>query len=291
MSSGSGKIKQSELLPKVCYVTAFYDMKRENWQTFSRTFENYLQCFQPIIDLFAIDDQAEMIVYIDSIHYDALEQRTKSYRQIKLIKIDLKFMHDNLPMWKTLDRERQIMNSEQFRTLIPHRLIYPEHTVPEYTLINHCKIDFIGHVIDTKLSLAEYYVWVDFGYCKCPEYTPKRLIDISKLDLERVNYTLVNPIDDRDKSIMYTLLYAPERIGGFFFFGHQKILKQYQELYHKTLALYQQNGLADDDQALVLACYWQQPDLFKLWNLNGWHKALTFFQTDRTPSADEKGHR
>ena len=273
--------------PRVCYVAAFYDMKREEWTRFSRTFDDYLKTFQPIIDLFGIDDdQFEMIVYIDTIHYDILEERTRAYSRIKLIKLDERFMIDNLPMWKTLDREREIMLSDKFRELIPHRLIYPEHSVPEYTLINHCKIDFIGHAIDSNLSTANYFAWIDFGYCKCAEYTPERLIDPLKLDLERVNYTLINQLDERDKDVMYTLLYAPERIGGFFFFGHKNRLKEYQELYHQILASYQQVGIADDDQALVLACYWRQPDLFKLHYLGGWHRALNVFQKDQVSESN-----
>jgi hypothetical protein len=172
------------------------------------------------------------------------------------------------------------MRSDSFRNTIPHRLCFPEHTIPEYTLINHCKIDFICYAIDNDISDAGYYAWVDFGYCRFPEITPKRLLDLGKLDLDRVNYTLINNLDDRDKNIFYTLMNAPERIGGFFFFGNKKILKEYQALYHGILTRYQQYGIADDDQALAVACYWESPDMFHLHGPWGWHKALVRFQAD-----------
>jgi len=273
---------EKKSIHKTCYISAFYDLKRENWIEFSRTFDTYLKGFEPIIKLFLSDNTQdfELIVYIDKKHIKILESKVNGKPSIRLIGIDEEFMRDNLPMWKTLNREREIMNSEGFKNIIPHRLRFPETHIPEYTLINHCKIDFICHAIDTGLSLAEYYCWVDFGYCSLDENIPKRMIDISKLNVDKINYTLINPIDERDKNIIYTLVYAPERIGGFFFFGSKNILKEYQSLYHKTLEFYQGNNLCDDDQALSLACYWQRQDMFHLHYVGAWHKALVIFQLD-----------
>ncbi len=265
---------------KTCYISTFYDIQRADWDNkFARTFEDYLDSFQPIINLFINnrDDRFEMVVYIDSRHFEAVNNKVKDISSIKLISIDNDFMKVNIPMWTTLDREREIMNSTEFKELIPHRLIYPEHSVPEYSLINHCKIDFIGYTIDANISSADYFAWVDFGYCKTPQSIPKTFLDLSKLDLNKVNYTLVNQIDIRDSNILYTLLNAPERIGGFFFFGSRTVLKTYQALYHKMLESFQVKGIADDDQALALACYWSHPDMFHLHGPFGWHQALTRF--------------
>ena len=264
---------------KICFVTAFFDLNRDSWPLFKRTFNEYLSSFGNFVNLF--DDkntQAELIAYIDDRHLDQVYELTKSHKQITIIPMNQDFMHTNLPMWKTLEREREIMNSEKFRNMIPHRLIYPEHTIPEYTLINHCKIDFVSCVINSNITDAYYFSWVDFGYCSTKESIPDKLLDISKLNLEKVNYTLVNALTEYDKDIIYTLKYAPERIGGFFFFGNRNVLKEYQSLYHKILELYQGNNIADDDQALALACYWTKPDLFHLHGPFGWHKALVKFQ-------------
>ncbi len=168
------------------------------------------------------------------------------------------------------------MNSEYYKSLISHRDV-PECHIPEYTLINHSKIDFM--IEASKLKNSEFFCWIDFGYFALKERIPLNLVDINKLDKNRINYTLINPIDNRDSDVLYTLRNAPERIGGFFFFGERNVLKEYQELYHFVLKEFQYDyNIADDDQHLVLRCYVKQPDLFALHYLGGWHRALCHFQ-------------
>lgn len=266
-------------MTNICYVSAFYDLSRENWKYFNRTFEDYLTCFQPYIDMFCKEDTkgCEMVVYIDVNRSEQFKKAIPKNCKMKVIDIDKVFMN-NLHIWRKLSREREIMNSESFRLLIPHRLYFPEHTIPEYTLINHSKIDFVNYTIDNVCDV-EYYSWVDFGYFKLPNYIPTNFLDVNKFDTSRINYTLINQLTEHDKSIMYTLTNAPERIGGFFFFGSKECMKQYQQLYHNVLEYFQNTlNIADDDQALALACYYTNKDLFKLHMLGEWHKALIHFQ-------------
>ena len=75
---------------------------------------------------------------------------------IKVIEIDINFMNF-LPMWKTLKKEEQVINSIYFKNIIGNRSIYPEHSYPEYTLINHCKIDLICSLINSKKLEYEYF--------------------------------------------------------------------------------------------------------------------------------------
>ena len=55
----------------VCYVTLYYDIGRDKWSGFTRTFEKYLKEFQPFIDLFKKDKcgNDSMIVFIDEKHH------------------------------------------------------------------------------------------------------------------------------------------------------------------------------------------------------------------------------
>jgi len=264
---------------KVCYVSLFYDLNRDKWKKFSRSFDDYLTHFKPFIDLFNKEqkDEYEMVLFLDKKHVESVE-KIKGESRIKIIEIDEKFLQTNFPMWKSLPREREIMESKEYKQLIPHRLHYPEHHIPEYTLINHCKIDAISYAIQNNLSIAEYYAWVDFGYFQLEERIPKNFIDLTKLDLDRINYTLINPLTKHDNNIHYTIMSAPERFGGFFFFGSREKMLEYQELFHSVLNRFQNEfNLADDDQHLAMFCYFSRPDLFKLHNLGGWHRALTHF--------------
>jgi hypothetical protein len=230
----------------------------------------------------------EMIVFIDTKHLDKVVKCVGNSTNITVIPIDRDFMTENLPMWKRVKREREIMNSLDFRKKFPHRLKFPEHSIPEYSMINHVKIDFLVHAM--KITDAQYLCWSDFGYFQVDDRIPDMPIDINSLDKNKINYTLINPIDYKDENVIYTINNAPERIGGFFFLGSRQTLPRYQELYHRIHQWFQDNNIVDDDQHLALQCYFNSPDLFHLHNLGGWHRALTHFQLKETKQEKKMEH-
>ena len=261
----------------ICYITVYYDINRSEWSNkFKRSFQDYLSRFKPFIELFKNDTEDEMIVFIDEKYYEDLHNITHEAKNIKLIKLNQDILKDDIYCWSLLDKEREIMTNPEYRFLLGDRTIYPEHNYPEYTLINHSKIDFVSRVIDLGLSTSEYYAWVDFGFFSKTEDIPNKLLDINKFNLDKINYTLINPLDDnKDNNIYYTLRYAPEKIGGFFFLGRKDKIKEYQELYHTVLNQFQEKNIADDDQHVALRCYYKQPELFSF-NVDnyGWHKVF-----------------
>lgn len=259
----------------ICYITAYYDINRNEWpNNFKRSFNDYLSSFTPFINLFKNDPTDEMIVFIDEKYYEELYNITHEVKNIRLIKLNKDILNE-IYCWSLLEKEREIMKDPEYRFLLENRVIYPEHNYPEYTLINHSKIDFVSRVIDHGLSTSQYYAWVDFGFFSKNEDIPSSLLDVNNFNLDKINYTLINPIDDKDNNVYYTLRYAPEKIGGFFFIGRKDKIKEYQELYHSILNEFQRRNIADDDQHVALKCYFKKPDLFSFNNSNyGWHKVF-----------------
>lgn len=261
----------------VCFVTAFLDLERESWSTFSRKFDDYLNAFTPYINMFekCIDNPLfKMVCFIDEKRFEMVQKLNPPSNMI-LIKINEKYLNENSILWKRLNEETRIMNSENYKNKIKHRLHFPENTNPKYTLINHSKIDFVNlafNIVD-----SEYYCWVDFGYFSNVNKIPLYMLDINKLNKNKINYMLINKIEDVDKDYMYTLIHAPEKIGGFFFFGNRENLKKYQSLYHEIHSKFQQLEIVDDDQFMALQCYFENPSLFHF-HLDGWHNALISFQ-------------
>ena len=51
----------------ICYVTSYYDIGRDSWDGFTRTFDEYLRDFEPFITLFNKDKCGDdmLIVFID----------------------------------------------------------------------------------------------------------------------------------------------------------------------------------------------------------------------------------
>jgi hypothetical protein len=233
------------------------------------------------VKLFELDDkdQDEMIVFMDTKHLDSLKSILTTSCKIKLIPIDREWMN-KLPMWRTLSRETDIMKSVNFLNLVPdYRKNKPEVLYPEYTLINHCKIDLICYVIENNMTSNDYLAWVDFGYFKISDNIPNKLLDIEKFHKDRINYTILNPISEAEKDPIFVLQQALENIAGYMFLGRKDILLKYQKVYHNALHYYQYTlGIADDDQALALYCCWQNPDLFHFFYIPKWHKGLVMLQ-------------
>ena len=263
---------------KICYVTAFLDLDRKNWKSYSRSWEKYLNDFMPYLYLFENNDTTnyEMIIYIDEKFYLEILKLVKKELPIKIVKINRKYLKDISIPWNRLEKEEEIMKSAKFKNMLKHRLEHPEVCKAEYTLINHAKIDFV--VDSMRISNAEYFCWTDFGYFSKHYNIPSKLLDFNKLNLEKVNYTTINSFKLEYTNLFYVLCKAPDFIGGFFFFGNKKVLKEYQKLYHKIHLELQEQNIVDDDQHLALLCYLKNPNLFELRNLNGWHKALLHFQ-------------
>lgn len=261
----------------ICYVTAYLHLNRDSWVHHQRSFETYLSSFLPLIPLVESDPDAECIVFLDdSVDVPQLKETT-SFTVVPINRTWLKTQ----PIWSTLDTETAIMKETDFQKLIQHRQTCPECWNPEYTLINHSKVDFVVEAM--KRTHASYLCWIDFGYFALPSRIPKRLLDLNKLNLYCVNYTLINPVKPIYANLLHVLQSAPECFGGFFFFGPRKALLEYQQLYHCVLYDFQHlYRIADDDQHLAMVCFFRQPHLFYLHHLRGWHRALTHLQKDHS---------
>lgn len=266
-------------MSKICYVTAFLNIGRSNWKNFSRSVDNYIDSFLPYIELFENnrDSDCEMVVYIDETIYSTLKEKIGDDLPIKLIPINEDYLLKEMPIWSRLEREQEIMNSDLFKTMVGSRVSFPEAHNARYTLINHLKIDFICHTLVNHTS-AEYLCWTDFGYFKQKNRIPMKMLDINKLVLDKINYTLINPLEDIDRDVFYTLRFAKEKIGGFFFFGRRDVLVQYQQLYHETHQELQNDTIVDDDQSIALQCWAKKPEMFAMHYLGDWHLALLAFQ-------------
>jgi hypothetical protein len=267
---------------QICYISAYLDIGRSTWEKNTRrTFDEYMEDFMPYISLMSKSDGNIhcMIVYIDEKYYETLKNKISTLLPIKLIPINEEFMKKNT-IYSKIEKETEILNSVSYKTRFKTRLNSPENNNPKYTLINHSKIDFVVNAM--LLEKSEYFCWCDFGYFKNFVNKNVNLLDYKKFNEEKITYTLINHLDDKDKDILYTMLNAPEKIGGFFFFGRRDILLKYQLLYHETHRWFQENELVDDDQHLVLLCYYKNPELFDLKFLGGWHRAFDAFQKTDT---------
>lgn len=260
---------------KICYVSAFYNLNRENWGNFKRSYQEYVAGFLPMIDLIKRDGQSEAVIFLDT-RVEIPEQLNNNDR-ITVIPLTNEFMN-SLHCWSTLNKEREIMNSEMYKKLVSHRVKYPEHHIPEYTLINHSKVDFVEKAIQMKPEI-DYFCWFDFGFFINRTKIPNNLLDLNKFNLQKVTYTLVKPYTSMFGNVLYNLELAPECFQGNFFFGHKNKLLEYRNVYHSVLDQFQNKyNIADDDQHISVIVYSKFPNLIDACYVGEWHTAFKHFQ-------------
>ncbi len=270
---------------KATIVTAFYDIGRTEWDSpmFRRKSSDYIDSFSVFLN-YGFD----MIIFIDERHHAVLKSMVDSSpngRNKRLIPINKEWMEKNIWAWSRLEREREIMNSQYYKSLIPHRIAnrYPENVNPEYTIMTHSKVDFLGYVVDKNLTESEYLLWVDFGYFHNktqPKHLPHSTVDLSKLRDGVIHLCGMNPIDDADRDVLNTLRHAPVKICAYLFGGTKPMMKHFQSMAHDALEFYQLNGIADDEQAVWLHCIFRNRNLFDIKLFLEWHLGFKYFTKD-----------
>jgi hypothetical protein len=222
-----------------------------------------------------------MIVFIDSRYINFIN--VELLKNVILIPIDEDFLNKNIHSWKNIEKARIIMNSEFYKKLLIKRINngHPENIYPEYNCINHAKIDFIKYAV--PFIKTSFVCWSDFGYHfsvfnNNSSKFPTNILNIKFFNTSKLNFCLINKIEEYDS--ISILQNAPDIFSGGFYGLPIKLVNPFQELYHSCLdELYSMN-ISDDDQHVLLKCYYKKPELFELYlSKDGkWPEALTYFQ-------------
>jgi len=265
----------------ITLVTFFFDINRHEWSRFTRPITQYFDSFDNYLKY-----NHKMIAYVDSRHIDRIVRQKESLcaNNVNIIAIDEQWLEKNIFAWSKLQKEREIMARNDYKNLLSARvhIQYPENTKPEYTILTHSKIDFVNYTIEKNISDTEYYMWSDFGLLDSmtdtSEHYPTGPLSLNKFNKNTINLNCMNPIDNMDRDVTYTLINAPEKLMGGTFFGNTKNLKQFQQLYHKHLEIFQANNIADDEQHIFLRCYFDRPELFTVNCMHGkWRMCLKHY--------------
>jgi hypothetical protein len=253
-------------------VSAFYDIGRASWNILQRSVDVYIEVFEHYRHL-----PYPIILFMDDRYLDKIP----AWPQLTIIPINRQWLEREIWAWQQLERERSIMETESFKEIVRYRTLIPrsdseyinpkpglvpEAYIPEYTVINHAKIDFVGHAVQNGLVTTQWVAWSDFGYFCCTENLdiPIRPINFQHFKADKVTYGLLNKLNDQDFDVKNTLTFAPIRIAGAFFIATPDIMLVYQALYHSQVQEFQNMGIADDDQHLVLRCIYASSNLFDL---------------------------
>ena len=143
--------------PSYTIVTAFFNIDRNNWNTYERSVDAYLENAKRMLSL---DDY--MVIYIEPEYIDFINKHREKYAH-KTVVIPLNIQ--DLPYYKYKDQIQTIMESSEFKNGLADRYV-PEVTKPLYDVVIWSKIPLVTRTVIENPFNTTHFIWLDFGVHK-----------------------------------------------------------------------------------------------------------------------------
>jgi hypothetical protein len=247
---------------RVLWVTAFLDLKREQWIACTRTKDEYFTNFSRISHL------NDMVCFTDE------SGVSSSYP----------FNIDDTFLPKYTSKQKEIIEDPEFRKLIPEVFkLDPQFNVAEYGILNASKTCFLRRASELFPDYT-HYAWIDFGYAKTPEEAPpldfvvetlihddKILISSHKdVGFGEDGESLIGPYGVKgtlNEKCQWNNLYKnvshrPHLLQGNIFVVPKTLTHWLESEMKRSIERHHNSGIAQDDQFLMLPIIHDFPKRF-----------------------------
>lgn len=245
----------------IIFCTAYKDIRREQWKHYSRNNETYIDYFVKL----ASNITYKLIVYVEN---DILLQLSKYNFKSNIIFLsydDVTTFYDEY-----IENEKRMIDSSEYiqKCRSDRRIKNPENWCAEYNLTTHNKINFVNH---TKKLFPnyEYYSWIDFGCIRNRIDDIPKNIDTTKLHNKIHFAVLIKPPNEKISSDII-LKTDDVYFDGSRFIVHNSLVQIFESHYRDLLEIWKKEIICDDDQSAVLQIYFDNKDLFQLYEDNEW---------------------
>lgn len=255
---------------EISIVTAFFDIGRNFWTKHVRTTDKYLAYFANLAKL-----DNEMIIFT-TIEYQETILSLRENRPTKIIIFD--FANNFIDYRNSV---AIIQSSESFKNKInPLMSNNPEYTSADYVVLNNVKSFFVLKAIQEEYISNDMVAWIDFGCCRDNktlqgiqkwEYT----FDKDKMNLFSVNYDYHNLMTEDD--VLNCIYNNWVTLIGTYSVATKNIWGKYNQLMTQTQHQLLDNNIIDDDQGVMLMCWFKNKDFFKI-NYLGYNQWFSMFQ-------------
>ena len=140
------------------FVTAFRDLKRGSWKSFPRSLDEYITRFERLARL-----PIDLVVYVEPSFAERVRAVLAGREHFTDVVVVSDLEMADMACWSKIKRETKIMTSKHYKYLVRRSHNLPEHTNPQYTMMNHSKVDFV-HAASKRYPRYPYLAWIDFGY-------------------------------------------------------------------------------------------------------------------------------
>jgi hypothetical protein len=227
-------------------VTFFLDIGRDTWSTFRRDTISYLNSLNKLCEY-----DWPLIIYLDS----SLKEENLNLGQARVEYVDMDWLCNNTHAFQQQSDLEKIMQSEEYKLNVAHRLHHPENSNHMYNVIQNVKIDLLVHACEQGWINTPYAAWMDAGFFIQNIAPPLGSILSCSSLMERhqkpVVYSSVEGITKNDMDPMWTLIHAPFKVCGCMFIIESDNIHWFQDIYHQSVSMMMDLGIVDDDQGVV----------------------------------------
>jgi len=254
-------------MPEITVVTAFFSVGRDEWKTYNRSNDKYIEYFR-----FWARLQNKLIVYTDRDTAEKVLEIRKEFHledRTQVIIVDDVYALEP-EVYTQIEMALGVSAAVNFRTCPEN----PESWNPKYDYVTYLKPYFVADAV--KNGYVDGMVaWVDFGYnhggqtCVnaeefdflwCYDFTPK------------IHLFAMEPIDDMPIFEIVRTMRA--YIAGAVMVAPASLWQEFADLYKQSVLHLTHCGFADDDQTVSVMAYRENPDLFEIHPVDDWFIAL-----------------
>ena len=251
----------------ITIITAFYNIKREDWGVESRTDEKYFEQFKYWARI-----KNNLVVYVEN------EQHKRRVKEIRE-EFDLgeKTTIITTGPMKSIDEDLYM----RMKAIAGNPILIdfhmanknPEAWNVDYNYITGIKGWFVKDAVDRGL-VQEVAAWLDFGFGH-GNYTYKDSKEFSfewKYDFPD-NVSVYCMKELKDKPVFDIVRTGEVFFGGFMVVAAKHYWNEYWELMRNCIVALLEVGLMDDDQTILYMAYRLRPEFFHV-EKTGWFTTL-----------------
>lgn len=239
-------------MENITIVTAFYDIGREDWSSYSRKNEEYFRCFKLLCQL-----KNKIIVFSQSKFKKQFDDIIDNIKSDLIVFYDDKIIDNELYIKKI----NKIQKSPEYLDgiLTPN---CPEYWNPYYVYVNFLKSDFCLEAIKRVPEIGDFVSWIDFGYVKKQEQIPNSKLWSYDFD-DKIHFWCIKDIP-QEINLVHTIKTNTVYIQGCHIVATKNKWIILNELMNNQIEYLFLNNLIDDDQTLMLMSYISDIKNFKI---------------------------
>lgn len=252
----SRSISEKAADQKVLLVTAFRDINRGTWNAFRRSCRLYMEWFSMLAALRGL----RLVCYCEDELQKELPPGSYAIRDYDM---------DDTFYRTYYDREKEIMQRPDFKEWIGQRALNPEHSNPDYSMVTHCKANFVRRAAEQYPGFS-HYIWIDFGAVRYPLH-PDTAFDWHRLMDDKIHMQVFGDPRSFPADARQLCKESPDALLAALFVVPAEKTRWYERIYEQELKYNYDCGIADDEQNIMLRLVQKYPEEITADRVRHWH--------------------